>query len=309
MILLEETALSGKKTVNAMKELTRLASNMTGANFALCMRENDGSLKIHTRENQPCQGGEMRKYGETHKDCTRPDDPRPGDLRHPFPSGIPEAVSVCLSIVNRNTKPVLEFITGQESPYRSVMKDVRIIDDGRLIGLVFLDTEVDSTVLVNSIQAIRSLNSVTHGIMQKTGLDAREAFLFAMSGIHASSKEKELIVCGVYSYYFATNACIRRIWDGIPYDLTGGTYRDRYDYNRPAVQDLFMARQGEHKTNLLKELGVSYGKTVEIQRVRDVISEALEKQSVENLYPNQRDIPGLVRHEDRLSKEEERKAA
>src|SRR6266498_1067963 len=92
----------------AYQELLSASKSMTGVNFALLMRHDD-ALTVHRRENQPCQGGEMRKYAMTygrpeygdpppkalHPNCTRPQDYRPADLRHPFPNGIPEGVSRC----------------------------------------------------------------------------------------------------------------------------------------------------------------------------------------------------------------------
>ena len=80
---------NSKEEMYAEMEKSILYSH--GYNFTLGMFHED-KYKVWKRQNQPCQGGEMRKYGLTHDDSTRPDDPRPGDLIHPFPDGIPLAV-------------------------------------------------------------------------------------------------------------------------------------------------------------------------------------------------------------------------
>ncbi len=100
----------------AFAELLEHGRTMAGTNFALLMSEEvDGGtvFKTYARPKQPCQGGEMRKYYKSypmaenglyqdrnkekiilHENCTRKDDPRPSDLKMPFPTGRPEAVAV-----------------------------------------------------------------------------------------------------------------------------------------------------------------------------------------------------------------------
>lgn len=265
--------LQNNRTDNAaLRSLEFLADNMHGINFALAMRDQDGYLKIYPREDQPCQGGEMRKYKyagrsdscyvsgkkvELHGDeCTRPDDPRPGDLSDPFPDGIPEAVAICLKDRPQNPEMV-EFFLSEKSPYRKGHGGrenivLRYNEHGDVSGYVFKNTEIDPTVFVNFLQFLRCQD---YREMWKTlrgaGMTPQEiAVSFILMGPHDPTHN----LVETHSYYFPVKASIRRIVEGDAFDLSGGTFRNRYDYNRSEVQDLFKARKGEEVTIWHKEM-------------------------------------------------------
>ena len=251
----------------ALRSLEYLADNMRGRNFALAMRDEEGYLTVYPREHQPCQGGEMRKYkfkgaydagykegallhGD---DCTRPDDPRPGDLCHPFPDGTPEAIAVCL--YTSQNADLMEFFLSDDSPYRKGIGGRKNVDirksGGRVSGLIFKNTSVDPTVLVNFLQFLQYDYSTVWPKLISAGMTPSEA---AVSLILMGANDGTSIIPETYTYYFPLRASIRRIVEGDPHDLTGGTFRDRYDYNRPKIQDLFKAGKGEKVTIWAEEL-------------------------------------------------------
>ncbi len=241
----------------AFDELHGYAHTMTGTNFALAMRNPDGSVTVYPRQNQPCQGGEMRKYYKTHGDrCTRPKDPRPSDLHKPFPDGVVEGVSLNLGNKSHSME-FAKFLFSSESPYRKAFpssEDVHFIpskyDPEMLQGIIVTNTDIDPTVFVNSLQCFRTLSESTWKKYVDLGLTKLEAVVTQM----LSHNDISAIVGETYTYYFPMNASIRRLMEGDPFDLSGGTWRDGFDYNRPEIQDLFKAREGEKATIFAKEL-------------------------------------------------------
>lgn len=267
--------LNNEGDLKAYEELKDAGLKMSGCNFALAIRRDDGIVRVFQRPNQPCQGGEMRKYEKTHPgDCTRPKDPRPGDLTMPFPDGTPEAVSVHFNMVRPHaddTIPVsyygatikpgwTEFLTalyGPNSPYIKGFgspENVELLYEGdHPHGILFKDTSFDPTVFVNSLQFLNTMKAVYPVYMKyrNAGFTEAESLLFMML---CNSDVEDGYVMGTYPYYFPVNASFRRILEGKPHDLSGGTFRDRFDYNRPQVQSLFAAGKNEHGVTLKREL-------------------------------------------------------
>jgi len=224
----------------AFEEASYHARTMAGTNFCLVMRQEDGSLTVHPRPNQPCQGGEMRKYETSHPgDCTRPNDPRPNDLKYPFPSGTPEAVSIHWNsnyLSDEFFNDLIDF-----SPYRKLFtpNSVRNIyrGDNSVQGSIFLNTDVDSTAFVNFLQFVGTVGNLSRVERYYALLDFVEPEE-AMAALYLDVGQLSQSVQG-YPYYFSTYVDTRRLLEGDFRDLTGGTLRNRFDYNRPEVQDLF----------------------------------------------------------------------
>jgi hypothetical protein len=265
---------------SAFAELLEHGRTMQGTNFALLMsEEGDGGtiLKTYARPSQPCQGGEMRKYYKRrpmneqgyqdsqkqpvilHENCTRKDDPSPGDLKMPFPPGRPEAVAVRIETYhspgtysNEDFNAYVDAVYGPDSMYTKSLGGAEAIlklsrDDGRYQTIVFTDTEVDSTVLVNSLQFFRTGSNPSRlKALKEIGFTTQEALIVCYMTGFTDFSQPQIIIDNPYAYYFSTVASLRRLFDGTPNDLTGGTFRDGFDYNRPNIQDLFKAGPDEN---------------------------------------------------------------
>ena len=209
------------------------------------------SAKDHSiwlRWNQPCQGGEMRKYAEIHGDeCTQPKSQKPCDLHHPFPEGNPVAVGVRFLPINQGLKPegenILSFLyQNPESPYRTGHGKSSFVRNStdQIVGVIIEDTKrVDPTAMVNLIQFTRSLVlNVIDGINSLINLGATPAQALALTMI---GNQPWGNYSPTYVYYYAEKFSVKRFLDGTPNDLSNGiSFFDRGDYNRIDVQNLWM---------------------------------------------------------------------
>lgn len=206
---------------------------MSRYNYAFLMLEEDGTYTLVERLGMPCWGA-MREYG-----CgTRPNDYWPGDLREPrhiFPkTGNPVAISFQFHYVyNRdgyNTKEewnkfLTEFVFNVEvSPWAKCLNDFElIINDDLITGVVFKDTKVDPTIIANMMKYVGRAQSFLPKRwceMVEAGKHPHTSFLYMMRGKWP---------CTVLERYFNAD----------PFDYTGGTFYDRYSYNRPDVEKIF----------------------------------------------------------------------
>lgn len=240
------------------EELKQAVRDGQGTNFTLAMRDDEtGEISLHRRYNQPCQGGEMRKYKTTHPDdCTRPDDRRPTDLRHPFPKGTPEAVGVRFQnfgqwgIIPQFVDDLLDH-----GPYHEVSGDHHYVLDKNsdlVVGIIFENMDVDSTAFVNMLQFVKSSSYTVWSDLLELGFSSDE--IANVMYLTSPGQSIRRTIIQPYSYYFSTVVNMKRLLAGEFNDLTGGTFRDRFDYNRPEIQDLFKVREGEHGTNFMKLL-------------------------------------------------------
>lgn len=245
--------LTNKEEHTVYAEARQFVAEAQGTNFCLWMRQGDDLVKFE-RHNQPCQGGEMRKYKKTHPEtCTRPDDPRPGDLRHPFPDGIPEAVAVRF----RNPIPyeILDSIF-ESGPYSKVINRrswTGISNDycGKR-GLFVRNTDFDPTAFVNLLQFLNSITPFVTDDLLKMGFDYDELPTIMYLTNPGQSIRRGAVQQN--SYYFSVNAAIHRVVNGEFTDLSGGSFKDGYDYNRPEIQNLYKAVGDETGTNFMQEL-------------------------------------------------------
>lgn len=250
--------LSKENETEALENLKKEVINLHGTNFGLLMRQESG-LRYYPRSNQPCQGGEMRKYKKTHGDlCTRPTDPRPGDLCHPFPKGIVEAVSIHLQYgASKDRDTFLDALYGPDSIYLKGFNDPDTVlrlrrADGLTYGLVFTDTEVDPSVFVNSLQYLKEVRPSYFVRLLKTGFTPKEALIVSML-IQGTNVKDKIGIGATNSYYFSMYPSLRRLFESDPHDISGGLYRDGYDYNRKDIQDLFKRGEGEPEFNMYDE--------------------------------------------------------
>lgn len=219
-----------------------------GINFSLAMLDNNTELiNLYRRKGQPCYG-ELRKYKSTHgDDCTQPNNHKPSDLHSPFPDGTPLAIAARFPQIPE--QDLLEFLFSNESPWRKGFKDEKNIEwtlqDGKKIGFVLTETDIDPTVFVNLLNTIKSICFYPGMISTKfkfcelveKGLSPKEAIMLIMT-INISCLPV-LGQAGSIGYYFPIHLDVKRFMDSNPRDLTGGSFQDRYDYNRTYLQNIF----------------------------------------------------------------------
>lgn len=230
---------------------------MARYNYAFLMLEEDGTYTLVERLGMPCWGA-MREYG-----CgTRPDDYWPPDLREPrhiFPkTGNPVAISFQFSGIDMRksystndqwNKFMSEFVFNVEvSPWAKCLNDFElIIRDDLITGVLIKDTKVDPTIIANMMKYVgRALTSTPKKWceMVEVGKHPLTSFLYLMRGNWPRT-------------------VLERCFNADPFDYTGGTFYDRYSYNRPDIEKIFGGKdnQGTVINNMtydqLEELRVS----------------------------------------------------
>lgn len=207
--------------------------NMQRYNYAFLMLEEDGTYKLVERLSMPCWGA-MREYG-----CgTRPDDYWPDDLRQPrhiFPSeGHPVAISFQFNCIDQRggygtpeqwNKFLTEFVFNVEiSPWAKCLNDFEIIiRDNLITGVLIKDTKVDPTIIANMMKYVgRALSGVPKKWceMVESGKHPLTSFLYLYRNVWPRT-------------------VLERYFNADPFDYTGGTFYDRYSYNRPDVEKIF----------------------------------------------------------------------
>ena len=250
--------MSHIKRDQALRILKSIAGEASGINFTLMMSKECGygsytknhlDYSFHPRFNQPCQGGETRKYSCIHGDeCTQPHNEKPGDLAAPFPDGRPEAIAFALlddldeldlDDSSENQKAGTELFKfmflSDDSPWIGKLGgvgNIREISGGLIIGVNHL--EIDPTVMINAINTYRSISGENFVKLIEKGMTKHEALLTLMLN-HNSINHLH----NTYDYYFPNPCSVRRFFEGKPNDLSGGTYSDRADYNRTYIADVF----------------------------------------------------------------------
>ncbi len=208
---------------------------MSRYNYAFLMLEEDGTYKLVERLAMPCWGA-MREY-----ECgTRPDDLWPGDLREPrhiFPkTGNPVAISFQFHHIDNSdrkmywtddqwNKFLTEFVFNVEiSPWAKCLNDFElIIRDDLITGVLIKNTKVDPTIIANMMKFAGRTSSSTPKKwceMMESGKHPLTSFLYLMRG-------------------WWPRTVLERYFNADPFDYTGGTFYDRYSYNRPDVEKIF----------------------------------------------------------------------
>lgn len=258
-----------------------LVKNQIGTGSILGMRDKYGTIGLYPRFAQPCQGGEMRRYTQTsqgeelHGDkCTRPESGKPSDLHAPYPEGIPVLIGVRKwhpsNGYDGKQRPTfdraLNLIYSKTSPWRcgfGSVKDLRFTLDekGDRIGVIFTNTKVDPTALVNSIQMVGTVWSWISGapkmfdILKELGATEGEQLLIRqLAG--CNSQVRYSFSPPTSRHYDSTALDIVSYLDGDPDPtVSKGTLFDGYDYNRVRVMQLFNPRSRDIPFfNLKKEM-------------------------------------------------------
>jgi hypothetical protein len=126
----------------------------------------------------------------------------------------------------------IEFAFNPElSPWRKVLNNFELVSnsDGAYWGVVFKDTKIDPTIMVNLLRCNALSTNLAKNFAQvlsdNEGLDPRIAYLASR---------------GIDQYNMSGRIVPERWWNGEPADLSdGGTFYERYSYNRPHNEFLF----------------------------------------------------------------------
>lgn len=268
--------LSESEEQKIIPELTKFLKWADGIAFCLVMRNKSGELRLRPRMNQPCWG-ELRKYKSTHGEEATKEEHRPSDLRHPFPKGIPEALAIHVGIENSLT----EFLWSDESPWvRGFGSTKNYIKVKR--GVILKDTNIDPTVLVNLLKNSGDYRqSNLFDILTARGLTPLEAvFPCIFTGIWQEYIYTKIIP-SPDTYTNAMTIDVDRVLTQNPHDLTGGTLRDRFDYERKDLHKLFHNPKGVNftaelaKYNTIRPCGSIY--KVDYDIAAKATKEILEK--------------------------------
>ena len=228
-------------------------------NYALLMKEEDGTYNMVDRVGMPCWGA-LREYH-----CgTRPADVWPGDLREPhhiFPeTGNPVAVAIQFKQTGNNPDYDSKYYSTKEewnrfqsefvfntavSPWRKALKDFElVIKDDMYIGVVIKDTHIDPNIMVNIFRVCgfresRFAHFWCKMMDENPGMDGRVAFLLA---------------CKPDDYYQSAMINLDRWFSGEPFDLSSGlTFYERESYNRPQIQYMFGNHSDGIATNTISQ--------------------------------------------------------
>lgn len=247
-----KVGIAVKDTADGVEKLTEFGTNPNGNAFALLM-EHEGKLLYYHRGSQPCYG-EMRTYGDK---STQPEVHKPGDLFHPFPDGTPVGVSVPFFAhpQNKNRDVLASFLFGKDSPWRRGTGTFDVLRvDGVPKGIITMDTEFDPTPLISALICSRSLLAEHYcNILSKlrVAFPKREDFehfrvmcFFQFTGSQGWAPMSPLV------YSLSSQLVLKRFNSGDSVDITGGTFRDRYAYNRPKLEKVF-SEDGKNDNPLL----------------------------------------------------------
>jgi len=267
--------------------------NLGGIAYILTM---DGD-KHYVRERQPCYG-ELRKYESTHPgECTQPVNSKPGDLKNPFPEGTPTSLIVPFGQTIRDyymvenlsdTDVIFESMFSENSPWVKGFGThwEFVKKDNHIYGVKFSDLGLDTTILVNSFKTLNGLFAKYKEFNEllDMGMTPNEVLCILMlNGINP-----RLGVSQGDAYCVNSNFSFKRFFNKIPNDLTGGFLKDRVDYNRTQMADVFKSDTTvtrwydlfKGKLPLYGQRGYSPKDFPEdfVKITKDVIQEAMDKE-------------------------------
>lgn len=249
------------KDAKTLEELRKITPKLSGLSYCIVVRNEKDEIEIHRREDQPCIGGEHRKYKASHgDDCTRPQDYRPGDLRNPFPKGTPVALSYNRKIPNE-AKELIEFILSDESPWIRGFKSAKHIEfipskSGGYVydGWILKTAKIDPTVWISCLKFIQQASYVAFNDLQNRGMSKKEAITcMTLMNLHSHIPTHKAQMGPPNSYTMNINSSVERVFKGESRDITGGTLSDRYDYNRPDLANVFTDEKTD-KAPFVKQL-------------------------------------------------------
>lgn len=232
-------------------EMRKAVNEMQGTNFVLGMLTDEGQYQVWRRPNQPCQGGEMRKYGITHDDSTRPLDPRPNDLYYPFPDGKPIAVGSRVGGLEKSYRHQIHAL----SPWRRAYgfeDNIELVrkPNGEINGLIALNADhVEPTMMVHLLRDARYWEN-DPGFYGD--LSPQAVFLIRKYTAHGGGGRSITYDAG-HNYQdhddnisFLNINAIAKGGVEASVDLSGGTLGGRFDYNRPKIESAYRGETGKN---------------------------------------------------------------
>lgn len=280
-----------------MPMLEKISRMGTGTGFTILMEYEghhgiDKDYAIYPRFDQPCQGGDMRRYSSVHGDlATQPHNPRPGDLSQPFPAGKPSAIAfhTLLGKGDQFRDIVFDAVTSDTSPWRKGFgSNANVLPyrdkKGHVEGFILKSLDVDPTVMVNMVYILNTLrysevfarnfnDLMNEGLSQNEALAAMMLNGFQITRISATD-----------TYRYPPVFSARRFFEQKPKDLSGGLYSEGADYNRTYIQDVFLGSKDEGGivwlSAMTKKLGKSNGFTIQefVKAAKEVFDEALQNE-------------------------------
>ncbi len=191
---------------------------------------NEGKFVVTDYKNRPCFG-EMRPYHKTHPKEVNDKVSMPGDLHIRFPDGNPVGYAIHQSHWVSNDAAQF-LLNSDESPFRSVFSLAEKIRDknNKVMGLVFLDLDLDPTLLVHGLRLCKGLDNKRFNGFVKAGATLPEAFALLHTGPFYWS-----------SYYWSDRNNLKRVVEGNPinHSVNHKSYIDRAVYNRPLNERTF----------------------------------------------------------------------
>jgi hypothetical protein len=217
-----------------------------GYNYVIVTRSKNNCIYFHERQQEPCYGG-LRKYKATHGDEATQPEHKPGDLHHKFPTGEPIVLSFPFPEMREDKfDEMWNFLWGPESPwikgFESPEKLITTYYDkgahkGKRSGVILTSTDIDPTVLVNLCKfchAYAQWSITKFTALMDEGLSPFEAITAICFDNQNTYSPK---FNNGYMFCFKPN--LKNFKEGKPNDFTGGTLRNRFDYSRKNIQDLF----------------------------------------------------------------------
>lgn len=248
--------------LNSQNELT----------FNLLMQQGDDVVHVKYGQ-QPCYG-ELRPYAKTHPDML-PEHQRkvhkPGDLHSPFPDGHPIAVAVPFfnqpsDVTTEQYNRIINLVLDPGlSPWREALRDFEVLknDKGRIAGIIIKDTNVDSTVMVNLFMTLRgaSWNSFYAVLTKLLGqFPDEDPYLLLAAATQVGptwQSNGAYSINASFQYYISPALNITNFLQGkFDEKITGGTFHDRYAYNRPDLHNVF----GQNDKTWTKRVNDALGK-------------------------------------------------
>lgn len=307
-----------REVIPTLKGLNFILLMEVGGEFFLYRRENQpcyGEMrkykKSHKDYTDPYTGYESNPS----------DDYRPSDLHNPFPKGTPIVVGLNFEF-HPGDERMNRFMFSSMSPWLRGLPSQEFIEpiekDGVMTGVILWETSFDPTVFVNLLNIRRSYSRGNYenykgdyspSLERMTdGFTELETLVMKMN-FSMTTKSKSSTIDGKHVYLLNANAVqtqstlspgyygpqqldVGMFCRQESHDLNGkkgeagGTFKDRYDYNRKIFHEVFQDRDRREGLSSVQQaykdiLSSSDTIDVQIEKARHVVmatvSESLNK--------------------------------
>lgn len=266
---------------------------LNSVSYAVVTQKDDGSFLFTPMYNNPCYGN-LRKYGSG---STRPNDHKPGDLKHPLTLQMGNPVAVALSVrpkpEGRTTELTFSDVwegifLHEKSPWINTFKNIEIIESKKWHGVVIPDTSIDSTLLVSAFKnAQHFYGAGDWEFLRHPDIHPVTRYIFSALARKVEpywdSSFREIRFRDVNNWVFhrtdeySNSSCwsFKKFWNGQYNDLTGGLFSDGFDYNRPYLHHIFSELPDGF--SFPEPKGKTYNATVPSDNIPEVIKGVFQK--------------------------------